>query len=156
MANMAPVINTRGPLFVHPSGIVKRTTFHVLAMYANLLEPNIVETCSNGESLTACGKTVPAVDAVVTCDDTRQRWAIALINRHLETAARVRITVEGRPLSGCGTLTSLTGDTADAYNDIGVPDRVAPKVTEESLSDGVIELPPHSISILRCERSSPM
>jgi hypothetical protein len=26
MANIAPLVNTRGPLFVHPKGIVKRTT----------------------------------------------------------------------------------------------------------------------------------
>jgi alpha-N-arabinofuranosidase len=37
MANMAPVINTRGPLFVHPGGIVRRTTFHVLDIYAHLI-----------------------------------------------------------------------------------------------------------------------
>ena len=37
MANIAPIVNTRGPLYVHPLGLVKRTTFHVLAMYGNLL-----------------------------------------------------------------------------------------------------------------------
>jgi len=42
MACMAPVVNARGPLFVHPKGIVRRTTFHVLQMYANLLEPNVL------------------------------------------------------------------------------------------------------------------
>ena len=35
MANIAPLVNTRGPLYVHPRGIVKRTTFHTLALYAN-------------------------------------------------------------------------------------------------------------------------
>jgi len=33
MANIAPIVNTRGPLFVHPRGIVKRTHFHTMAMY---------------------------------------------------------------------------------------------------------------------------
>ncbi len=42
MAGLAPVVNARGPLFVHPKGIVKRTTFHVLGMYSNLLQPNVV------------------------------------------------------------------------------------------------------------------
>ena len=30
MANVAPSVNTRGPLFVHPQGIVRRTTFHAM------------------------------------------------------------------------------------------------------------------------------
>jgi hypothetical protein len=41
MANVAPLVNTRGPLYVHPGGIVKRTSFHMLAMYANLLEARV-------------------------------------------------------------------------------------------------------------------
>ncbi|GAH18307.1 unnamed protein product, partial [marine sediment metagenome] len=41
MANVAPLVNTRGPLFVHPKGIVKRTHFHAMAMYANRLEKRI-------------------------------------------------------------------------------------------------------------------
>jgi alpha-L-arabinofuranosidase len=44
MAGMAPVVNVRGPLFVHPRGIVKRTTFHVMKMYATLLQPMVVQT----------------------------------------------------------------------------------------------------------------
>ena len=43
MANVAPLVNTRGPLFVHGEGIVRRTHFHAMAMYANLLEARVVE-----------------------------------------------------------------------------------------------------------------
>ena len=41
MANIAPLVNTRGPLYVHPKGIVKCTHFHAMAMYANELEPRV-------------------------------------------------------------------------------------------------------------------
>ena len=37
MANWPRLMNTRGPLFVHPAEMIRRTTFHVLEMYANLL-----------------------------------------------------------------------------------------------------------------------
>lgn len=40
MANIAPIVNERGPIFVHPEGIVKRTTFHLMKMYPTELEPN--------------------------------------------------------------------------------------------------------------------
>jgi hypothetical protein len=32
MADVAPLVNTRGPLFVHPKGIVTRTHSHVMSM----------------------------------------------------------------------------------------------------------------------------
>jgi alpha-N-arabinofuranosidase len=48
MANIAPLVNTTGPLFVHPKGIVKRTHFHTMWMYANLLEDSVA-----GASVTA-------------------------------------------------------------------------------------------------------
>ena len=51
MANMAPVVNARGPLYVHPGGIVKRTTFHVLQMFANLLEENVADAWTSGDRL---------------------------------------------------------------------------------------------------------
>jgi alpha-N-arabinofuranosidase len=96
MANMAPVVNTRGPLFVHPDGVVKRPTFHVLSMYANLLEANVVDAWVSGESLERSGKSVPAVDAVATCDDDRQAWSIALVNRHAATPATCQISLGDR------------------------------------------------------------
>ena len=48
---MAPVVNTRGPLFVHPKGVVRRTHFHVMSMYANRLQPNQVECWVDCEDL---------------------------------------------------------------------------------------------------------
>ena len=91
MACMAPVVNVRGPLFVHPKGIVKRTTFHVLKMYSDLLQPNVVETRIVSDPLHVEQKTVPALDAVTTCSDDRKRVAIALVNRHPEAPARWKI-----------------------------------------------------------------
>lgn len=43
MANLAPTVNVRGPLYVHADGLVKRTTFHVMSMYANLLGPRVLD-----------------------------------------------------------------------------------------------------------------
>lgn len=149
MANMAPVVNTRGPLFVHPDGVVKRPTFHVLSMYANLLEANVVDTWVSGESLERSGKSVPAVDAVATCDDDRQAWSIALVNRHAATPATCQISLGGSPVNGHCSLTTLCGDAPDAYNDLTHPDRVTPIATEVMIECGAITLPPHTVSVIR-------
>ncbi len=51
MANIAPLVNTRGPLYVHPEGMVRRTHFHAMAMYANLLEEQVATIQLEAEKL---------------------------------------------------------------------------------------------------------
>ena len=149
MANMAPIVNTRGPLFAHPEGVVKRTTFHVLAMYANLLKPNIVDSWVSSETFECAGKAVPMVDAVASCDDERHVWSLALVNRHPKTPATCRMNLEGQALATRCKITTLRGDSPDAYNDIASPDRVAPETAEYTIKDGIVELAPHSINIIQ-------
>ncbi len=43
MANIACLVNQTGPLYVHPEGIVRRTHFHTMAMYATLLQANVAD-----------------------------------------------------------------------------------------------------------------
>jgi len=44
----------------------------------------------------------------------------------------------------------LDGDSPDAYNDIETPDRVCPRRTTLNVRNGLLRLPPHSVTILRC------
>src|SRR3954462_6625373 len=73
VANIAPTVNARGPLFVHPNGIVKRTTFHVLSMYANLLQDEGLDASVWSRSMDASGVDVPVVDAIATVGSTSGR-----------------------------------------------------------------------------------
>jgi alpha-N-arabinofuranosidase len=149
MANMAPVVNTRGPLFVHPTGIVKRPTFHVLAMYANLLEANTVDTWVRSETFTPAGKSVPVLDAAATCDDGMQKWSIILVNRHPDESLKCHVVIGGNALAGRYKVTELAGDSPDAYNDLECPERVRPYETERTIEHGEITLLPHSISLIQ-------
>lgn len=81
MACMAPVVNVCGPLYVHPGGVVRRTTFHVLRMYSDLLEAQVVPAKVDSPALIVEGNSVKAQDAVVTVSADRKRVAVALINR---------------------------------------------------------------------------
>ncbi len=147
MACMAPVVNARGPLFVHPRGVVRRTTFHVMKMYSDLLLPNVLSSQVSSDLLNVDKDTVPVIDAVVTRSDDQKRLAVALINRHPQTAARLKLTL-GSPVNPAGArVTILSGDSPDAYNDVARPDRVVPETRTLMLSDGLIELPPHSVAI---------
>ena len=159
MANMAPVVNARGPLFVHPGGLVKRTTYHVLWMYANLLNECVADAWVSGDPFgDPLGgpfghqdKAVPALDAVATCDAGMQRWRIALVNRQPEKALACRVVLGGKPLDGAYKATVLAGDSPDAYNDIDTPEHVVPQSTEMVFSTGCGWLPPHSLTILQVD-----
>ncbi|GAK54260.1 alpha-N-arabinofuranosidase [Candidatus Moduliflexus flocculans] len=149
MANMAPVINARGPLFVHPKGIIKRATFHVLAMYANLLEEYVAQNWTSCEMFTHDGNSVPALDVVATCDAARERWAIAAVNRHPLVSIRSHIAFEGKSLTGTHQMTTLSGDSPDACNDVDHPERVVPVTKDVCVEQGMVDFPPHSVNIVK-------
>lgn len=150
MAAVAPLVNTRGPLFVHPEGIVKRTGFHAMAMYANLLKERMVECKVDAESLEQGENSVATVDAIATCDGVGESWSIALINRHPSAGVSCELDICGRTLNGSYCATVLAADSPDAYNDIADPARVIPRELEATICDGLLMLPPHSLTVLRC------
>jgi len=148
MAAVAPLVNTRGPLFVHPNGIVKRTHFHAMSMYANLLKPHVVEMDVASGQLGQGQDAVAVIDAIATVDASGAQWSIALVNRHSSENVRCTVTIKGKLLEGAYKATVLTGDSADAYNSIESPDRVVPVKTELAFKGGACSLPPHSLTIV--------
>ena len=154
MANIAPTVNTRGPLHVHPDGLVRRTTFHVLAMYANLLEDEVLDTAVWSGSMRAAGSEVPAVDAVATVNAATGAVSLALVNKDPAASARCEIRVDGLLPAGAITSTVLAGDSPDSFNGIAAPDAVRPQQLELG-HDGSVELPPHSVAVCRLDASLP-
>jgi len=149
MANIAPIVNTRGPLYVHPKGIVKRTTFHTLAMYANLLESRVAKLDVQAGPLARSKRSIPGADAIATVDESGKRWSIALINRHPDNAAACTVRIGAALLDGTFDATILAGDSPEAYNDVEHPDRVVPEKKKIAFTQGVVTLPPHSLTIVR-------
>jgi len=147
MANIACLVNQTGPLYVHPKGIVKRSHFHAMAMYANLLQAQVAKTQVNSDRLTADGSSVALVDAIATVDESGKKWAVALMNRHPSQEVACTLMMAERPLDGTVEASLLTGDSPDSYNDIEHPDRVVPKDIELTFNNGSISLPPHSLVI---------
>lgn len=150
MANIAPIVNTRGPLFVHPRGIVKRTTFHVLRMYAHELQNRIARMSLDCGLLFNGRQSIPVVDGIATCNEARSVWAIALVNRHPSKHAACTIKIDGVPLQGSFTASVLAGDSPEAFNDIAHPERVAPQQVTLESAGGSVNLPPHSLTIVTC------
>ncbi len=148
MANMAPVVNTRGPLFVHPDGVVRRTTYHVLAMFATLLAERVGDAYVESDVFEHDGMATPVLDVVATCDGQNRGWRLAMVNRHPDQELACTLTVGGDLLKGTYTATVLSGDSPDAYNDIANPTRVTPQTVELDCAHGIVSLPPHSVTML--------
>jgi alpha-N-arabinofuranosidase len=148
MANIAPIVNTRGPLFVYPEGIVKRTHFHTMAMYANELEERVGQLDLNAGILRHGNQSMPVLDAIATVDALGKEWAIALVNRHPTESVNCTVIMGKEPLTGTYKATVLTGDSPDAYNDIEHPNRVAPRTVDLTFQDGIVDLLPHSLTIV--------
>ncbi|WP_051815675.1 alpha-N-arabinofuranosidase, partial [Glycomyces tenuis] len=149
MANIAPNVNTRGPLFVHPDGIVKRTTFHVMSMYANLLGSKVLDTHANAPELGGAG--VPVIDSLATIDESNSRLTLVLVNREPESSTTCEVRIAGHDLDGVFDATVLDGPDKDAYNDIDRPDAVVPRKGKAQFKNGLVELPPHSVSIVEVD-----
>jgi alpha-N-arabinofuranosidase len=145
MANIAPSVNTRGPLFVHRDGVVRRSTFHVLSMYANLLGSATLDVAASADPLAGTG--VPILDVLATTDDAGSSLQLVLVNRDPIRRLRCEVSVQGRPLQGTLEATVLRGDDPDAYNDVDSPDRVRPEQRRLVLDQGGVELEPHSLTV---------
>jgi alpha-N-arabinofuranosidase len=148
MANIAPIINTRGPLFVYSNGIVKRTHFHAMAMYANELQPRVGKVDYTADNLTQGVHSVPVADVVATVNESGTQWAIALVNRHPSRPLACTVRFKQQPLAGTYSAVVLAGDSPEAFNDIEHPNRVVPEKKQFTVKQGVLELPPHSLTIL--------
>ena len=149
MANIAPLVNTRGPLHVHAEGIVKRAHFHAFAMYANLLGNRVLASSIRADSLVHGNKSVDVVDALVTADDAGKYYSIAVVNRHPSDDVNCQIYLQGLLPHDSFEATVLSSDNVDSYNDKEHPNRVKPEKIQVVLERGVIALPPHSLTIVR-------
>jgi len=149
MANIAPTVNTRGPLFVHPDGLVRRTTFHVLAMYATMLGERVLPSTATSDGLDVAD--VPVIDQLATVDEAGIRVSLALVNRDPAAPVACDVRLGGHTLAGSFPGTVLDGPSADAFNDVEHPDTVVPVGTTVRFEDGRTTLPPHSLTVVHLD-----
>ena len=153
IACFSPIVNARGAIYVYPEGIVKRTTFYVFDLYANKLEKNVVPIEVSSEILTKGNQSTPMTDAVLTCNDARTHFVLAVVNKSPDKIIDFRPDFTGMHLKVPEkiTLVVLTGKTPDDFNDIGEENHVIPVQMKMNLSNGFARLQPHSLSFLSFE-----
>ena len=152
IACISPVANTRGPIFVHPEGIVRRTSFYAMKMYSNDLLPYVVPTDNSVETLSSGDKSTGVLDVLLTSDAAGKKFVCAVTNKHPEKAERLEIDFKGMGVKTPKKVTArvLCGDSALDYNDIG-DESVKPFDTVVPVKDGAVEIPAHSVTFLFIE-----
>jgi alpha-N-arabinofuranosidase len=95
-------------------------------------------------------KKTPVLDAVVTCNDTKTRFVLAVVNKHPDKS--IEFTPDFANLSGSTpkqvSVTLLSGASPDDYNDIGAENRIAPYEKTLKVEKGKVSLPPHSLILI--------
>jgi alpha-N-arabinofuranosidase len=121
-----------------------------MKLYANQLEKNVLPVQTTSEELVSGEKKTPVLDVVVTCNDAKTRFVLAVVNKHPDKAiefapdfAGLNITVPKQI-----SATILSGSSPDDYNDIGAENRVAPYEKTLKVEKGKVSLPPHSLVLI--------
>ncbi len=154
MACFAPVVNTRGCIFTHPGGIVRRSTYHVFDLYVNHLGSGITDGwMENSETMTMKDKggrehAVPVLDVISTrCGDGTV--AVAAVNKHPCEERTLTLCTEGRFAPREIRILRVNGDSTESFNDIGT-EQVKTEQGEwlPASPPLTFTLPPHSVQVI--------
>lgn len=154
IACFSPVVNTRGALFVHKNGILKRTTYHVLYMYSNLLQDYVVPVDLTCDRLICENESTDLLDVVLTSDENRQRYTLAVVNKSPTDDAPLALDFEGLGVKNPKRLngTVVSGSSPDDYNDLEHPDRVVPEKHTFPVADSKVMIPAHSLVLIEISK----
>ena len=149
IACFSPIVNTRGAIFVHKDGILKRSTYYILWMYANLLEPVMVPTEGKYTTITNGKTSTGVLDVVLTRSEDSSHYAYAITNKDPENAVTLALDFAGKKAPKTVKATVLSGNSADDYNDLGRENHVIPHDTTLKVKDGRVEIPAHSFAVVK-------
>ena len=151
IACFSPIVNTTGAIFVHKDGILKRTTYHVFDMYVNMLEEYMVPTNLRTERLTHGNASTGVLDCIITSDKEGTRYAMAVVNKDPEKSHSLNIDFGKMGVKMPNKIIGkvLCGSSPDDFNEIGAENRVVPQDVVFEVKDGCVELPAHSLVVLK-------
>lgn len=154
MANFAPAVNTRGLIFTHPNGIVKRSTYFVFELYTNYMGDQVLDLWEQEppeiQVRSAKGELcmLPALDMVATRHSATGEVALAVVNRSAGKEYPVSISLMGMNAKTC-CCRWISGESTESFNDVGHPLDVSIQMREFQLQGDTLQttVPPHSVTV---------
>ncbi|MCR4613265.1 MAG: hypothetical protein K5778_04610 [Bacteroidaceae bacterium] len=150
IACFSPIVNTRGAIRVDKDGLVKRSTYYVLWMYTNLLQPNIVPVEGKFDKLTHGDRQTGVFDLVLTADETRSHYVLAVVNKDPDKAQPLTLDFAslGKRQPRQLRATVLSGQSPDDYNDRNREHVVPQEQVLKVGRDGAVSIPAHSLTMI--------
>ena len=155
MATFSPAVNTRGMIFTHENGIVKRSMWHVYRLYTQRMFEQVIDLYANDSEKAAFtdknGKEVlvDAIDCVATRSPESGRLGISIVNKKPNETATVSFSLP--KIADQAELFTVNGESADDYNDI---DRENIRIRENNSGVKIegnvitVTIEPHSVNVL--------
>jgi len=149
IACFSPIVNVRGPLFVYPEGILRRTTYWTLWMYANELLPVVVPTEEKVARLELNDHSTNVLDVILTTDEQSSKYVYAVANKDPKQDVSLTLDFKGLQRKAPKKVKALvlSGNGPDDYNDIN-DEHIKPQEKQLSVKDGSIMVPAHSVTLL--------
>ncbi len=149
LANLAQLVNVIAPIYTTPKGILLRTIYYPLELYANraggvaldvLTASPSFETQNFGEQ--------PYLDVLATYDEEKRRLAVAVVNRHKEVEVIGTVELVGARAKPGGRSYLITGPNPEAQNTFENPQTVSTRKVQFDAAGSRWEyrFPRHSIS----------
>ena len=154
MANLAQLVNVIAPMQASPTGLLLMATYYPLELYANRSGNIALEVMVQSPRFeTKRFADQPYLDAAATCDETKQRVMLAVVNRRKEGDMMGDIELAGWRARPGGRAFQITGTSPEATNTFANPHAV---VTQEVkvVASGIrfqYQFPRHSITWLEFE-----
>ena len=154
MANFAPILNTRGCIYSYDKGIVLRSTYHVFDLYVNYLGDTVIDLWAQDKvpmmdvrSKSGDEVSVDILDLLATKWSEREGMSLAAVNKHAVESQSIILDYEADDAEII--MYSITGKSADSYNDIDRNEIGIEAKKPERYSRGMqVELAPHSVNVL--------
>jgi len=155
MANFAPAVNTRGAIYTHKDGIVKRSTYYVFEIFTHYMKEIVVDTfIDHNQTFMVRNETdaveVTTIDSIATISEDGQELSVSLVNKHPMDEITLTIRMSGYSPNERATLYQIASNSVDSYNDSEHPDEIRIEPIDIAIQDGMIQvtLPAHSVNVL--------
>jgi alpha-N-arabinofuranosidase len=154
LACLAQLINVIAPIITNANGMFRQTIFYPYDWALQYARGSVLDVLVESPStyeVSGMGQ-VSHLDATATYNAEDGKIALFLLNRDLSKARQVEVNWEGKGAASLLSSWVLTGDDLKAVNSFEAPTKVAPQAGEKpssSTARAIIELPPHSYSVLQ-------
>ena len=151
MANLAQLVNAIAPIYTTPDGLLLRTTYYPLELYANRSGNIALDVLTVSPTFeTRNGGPQKYLDVSATLDEEKRRVTLAVVNRRQEGDVVGTVELSGVRAKPGGRAFLITGDSPEAQNTFQNPRAVVTQEVKFADAGGRWDyrFPRHSISWL--------